>query len=288
MSTVKDDEIKSEILEVQNIEEKNKLLQERLELLKTKIKTQTKKEIRTGTYIEQIYTVGEEVIDKRISKLEKNPEKISLWKFDKMEMFCYPFSSTDKIYIRIGKDIQAFNKYDIGTTGRFMELNNIIKWISNGGIELSLKGKSKSKYAEIIRETHKKAYETMVEKSEKEKQDKHNEHENKMSVRFPDRLEGESLPEYLKRTYKQPFASCPKCGSNERRWFGIIDGKSTRYCVHVIKENDKGEPLEYCYSVFDEETGEYIGQYPELREIKEKEYSKSYHEIIEEDENDNL
>ena len=70
-------------------------------------------EYRRGEYEEVIKKTGDKETSRREIKFERNPAKITIAYLGNVEFFCYPYSSTDKIFMRIGRKVQAIDKYDL-------------------------------------------------------------------------------------------------------------------------------------------------------------------------------
>lgn len=124
-------------------------------------------EYREGIFQEQIIKHGESE-KRKTKKMKRNPEKVILTYLGNIEFFSYPFSSENKVYARIGKEITAINKYEAKS---IIAIYNVVNWALDGGITKSVRGESKSKLSEKVKSAYNEGFQNM-RKSEKKLKDK--------------------------------------------------------------------------------------------------------------------
>ena len=123
-------------------------------------------ENQSGTFTKKIIRHGNKTRQKTDREYNKNnPEKVVLGYWGNIEFFCYPFTSTDIIRVRIGRVTTALDKYQIN---KGIALYNILKWAVNGGLEASIRGESNSKKADEIKKAYETAYKNMQNHNKKE------------------------------------------------------------------------------------------------------------------------
>jgi len=92
---------------------------------------------------------------------KNNPEKVVLGYLGNIEFFCYPFSSQDVVYSRIGKDITGLDKYQIK---KGIAIYNILRWATDGGMKKAIAGESNAKKADEIKEAYNSGFKSMLNK----------------------------------------------------------------------------------------------------------------------------
>ena len=106
-------------------------------------------EYRRGEYEEVIKKVGDKETSRKEIKYVRNPAKITLAYLGNIEFFCYPYSSTDKIFMRIGRKVQALDKYDLP---KLMAIFNKGRWfVDNAKRVIKKEIESTSELAQTVR-----------------------------------------------------------------------------------------------------------------------------------------
>ena len=95
---------------------------------------ETRKEVyKTGEYQEKVITHGD-TTTRNETRFEKNPMKLSLCWIGNIEIYCYPYSNFNKIYIRYGRKTQAINIYELP---KLMLGYNRAKWFLTYGSDIA-------------------------------------------------------------------------------------------------------------------------------------------------------
>ena len=106
----------------------------------------------SGTFMRKIVRYGKKTTTKTDREYNKNnPEKVILGYLGTVEFFCYPHTTQDTVYVRIGKEVTGLDKYQINKN---IAIYNILKWYVNGGGKLAIRGESNSKKANEIKEAY--------------------------------------------------------------------------------------------------------------------------------------
>ena len=121
----------------------------------------------SGTFIRKVVTHK----GKRKQKTERdynknNPEKVVLGYFGNIEFFCYPFSTQDTVYARIGKVTTGLDKYQIN---KGIAIYNILRWATNGGMKKAIQGNSNAKKAKAIEKAYNAGFQAMINMEPKKK-----------------------------------------------------------------------------------------------------------------------
>ena len=143
------------------INELKKLLNDSLEEIR-KLKLAKSVEVREGTYTKTITRHGNKKHE-HLHRMSKNPEKVSLGWLGTIEIVCYPYTSTDRVFLRFGKQHIGIDKYNLP---KMFLAHNRIKWfLENGEGVVSSPEDSKSPLAMDIKRAWEHAHEmfTMAE-----------------------------------------------------------------------------------------------------------------------------
>jgi len=152
--------------EIDEILRKFNYLKEEVE----RLRLQKKVEYREGLYRQTIITHGKKKRT-RLTRLEKNHEKMTLGWLGMIEVHCYPYQSFEKMFWRLGNEIYGVDKFDLPKLLRIYQRS---KWFTKHGKKVvSGKLKSKSPIAQELINAYnagvKKTFSKLNKKKEKEK-----------------------------------------------------------------------------------------------------------------------
>ena len=120
------------------------------------LRKQKSVEIREGLYTKTITRHGDKKHE-HLHRISKNPEKVSLGWLGTIEIVCYPFTSVDRVFLRLGKQHVGVDKYNLP---KLFEIHNRIKWfIENGNNVVKSPEDSKSPMAREVKIAWDHAYE---------------------------------------------------------------------------------------------------------------------------------
>lgn len=105
-------------------------------------------EYRSGYYEQQIIKSSTGEKHEKLIRYEKNPAKVVIGKIGNLEISCYPYDFPDKVFYNVSGGKGQLDRYDCA---KMQAIQNKIRWYLEGGLEKSLKRKSKSPLAIQIR-----------------------------------------------------------------------------------------------------------------------------------------
>lgn len=152
--------VKKDALEREIYDERELTPDERISILERKLENKDKiienlkksryTEIRRGEYEERITKIGEDGEERRvIDKTKRNLAKVTLARIGKVQFYCYPYSSLNKIYMGFGSQGIELTKYDLP---KILGAYNKGRWfVENAKNVLNGKLESQSELAQQIR-----------------------------------------------------------------------------------------------------------------------------------------